>query len=74
VDDKTADMADEKRTGSIPEMAEKKALHLQTVDADVNLEDMYGEERKKKEKALVRKVDIRMMPLMMLLCKSENCM
>jgi hypothetical protein len=62
-------MADEKRTGSIPEMAEKKALHLQTVDADVNMEDLYGEERKKKEKALVRKVDIRMMPLMMLLCK-----
>jgi hypothetical protein len=59
-------MAEEKR--SINEMTEKKGLHLQTLDADINLEDMYGEDRKKKEKALVRKVDIRMMPLMMLLC------
>jgi len=62
-------MADEKR--SINEMTEKKGLHLQTVGADVNMEDMYGEERKTKEKALVRKVDIRMMPLMMLLCTSR---
>lgn len=62
-------MADEKH--SINETMEQKGqLHLQTVDADVNLEDMFGEERKQKEKALVRKVDIRMMPLMMLLCKS----
>ena len=63
-------MADEKR--SINEVVEKKGLHLQTVDADVNMEEMYGEERQKREKALVRKVDIRMMPLMMLLCESRS--
>lgn len=60
-------MADGKR--SIDERVEKKGLHLLTLNADVNLEEMFGEERKKREKALVRKVDIRMMPLMMLLCK-----
>ncbi|KAF2642332.1 MFS general substrate transporter [Massarina eburnea CBS 473.64] len=54
---------------SIHDMADQKKdqLHLATVDADVSLEDLYGDERKKREAALVRKVDIRMMPLMMLL-------
>lgn len=57
----------------VSEMMEGKGrLHLQTVNADVNLEDMYGEERKKREKALVRKIDLRMMPLMMLLCESPR--
>ncbi|KAF1849449.1 MFS general substrate transporter [Cucurbitaria berberidis CBS 394.84] len=45
----------------------KRALHLATVDADVNLDEMFGEDREKREKALVRKVDTRMMPLMMLI-------
>lgn len=48
---------------------QKGHLHLKTVGADVDLNEMFGEERKKKEKALVRKVDLRMMPLMMLICK-----
>lgn len=46
-----------------------KGLHLDTLDADVNLDEMFGAERAQKEKALVRKVDMRMMPLMMVICK-----
>lgn len=61
-------MAEEKT--SIDMVDQKAPMHLQTVDADVTLNYLFGEERVKKEKALVRKVDIRMMPLMMLLCKT----
>ncbi|KAF2021513.1 MFS general substrate transporter [Aaosphaeria arxii CBS 175.79] len=42
-------------------------LHLTTVGADVDLSEMFGEDRQKKEKELVRKIDLRMMPLMMLI-------
>lgn len=65
-------MGDDK--ASVNEMADQKgaALHLQTVGADVNLDQMYGEDCKRKERALVRKVDIRMMPLMMLICEFNN--
>lgn len=56
---------------SLHEMTEdeKKGLHLNTVDADLSIDDMFGEERANKEKALVKKVDMRMMPLMMLICR-----
>jgi hypothetical protein len=61
-------MADEKT--SIDMIDQKKApIHLSTVDADVTFAELVGEDRERKEKALVRKVDIRMMPLMMLLCE-----
>ena len=40
-------------------MADQKAqLHLETVSADIKLEEMFSEDRKVKEKALVQKVDI----------------
>ena len=41
---------------------------LSTIDGDITLDSLVIEDREVKEKALVRKVDIRMMPLMMLLC------
>lgn len=44
-----------------------KGLHLSTLDADINLDEMFGEERARKEKTLVRKIDARMMPLMMVI-------
>jgi hypothetical protein len=60
-------MADKKN--SIDTIDQKQApIHLQTVNADVSLTELVGGERERKEKALVRKVDMRMMPLMMLLC------
>lgn len=62
-------MADQKNSNEMTEADLKAGLHLQTLDADVNIEDMFGEGRNQREKALVRKIDIRMMPLMMLLCK-----
>lgn len=61
-------MADEKN--SIDMVDEKKAsIHLSTIDGDVTIQNLVIEDRGRKEKALVRKVDIRMMPLMMLLCE-----
>jgi hypothetical protein len=50
----------------------KGDVNHSNVDSDATLTELGGEERKKKEKALVCKVDIRMMPLMMLLCKSAT--
>jgi hypothetical protein len=59
-------MIDEKN--SVDMVDQKKApIHLSTIDGDVSLENLVIEDRERKEKALVRKVDIRMMPLMMLL-------
>lgn len=46
----------------------KKVPILSTIDGDIALDSLVIEDREVKEKALVRKVDIRMMPLMMLLC------
>jgi hypothetical protein len=64
-------MIDEKN--SIDMVDHKKAPHvLSTIDGDVALEDLVIEDRERKEKALVRKVDTRMMPLMMVLCRSPN--
>lgn len=48
--------------------SDAKGLHLSTLDTDVNLNEMFGEDKAQKETALVRKVDIRMMPLMMVIC------
>lgn len=59
-------MADEKR--SIDMVDHKKVPILSTIDGDIALDSLVIEDREVKEKALVRKVDIRMMPLMMLLC------
>jgi hypothetical protein len=60
-------MSDEKHS---VEMTDQKKIphHLSTIAGDVTLENLVIEDRERKEKALVRKVDIRMMPLMMLLC------
>lgn len=46
------------------------SLHLETIDADLKVTEdgVLIEDREHKEKALVRKIDSRMMPLMMLLC------
>jgi hypothetical protein len=64
----TDTMADEKL--SVEMIDQKKApIHFSTIDGDITLDSLVIEERETKEKALVRKVDIRMMPLMMLLCK-----
>jgi hypothetical protein len=64
-------MIDEKN--SIDMVDQKKAPHvLSTIDGDVALEDLVIEDRERKEKALLRKVDTRMMPLMMVLCRSSN--
>jgi hypothetical protein len=64
-------MVDEKN--SIDMVDQKKAPHiLSTIDGDVALEDLVIEDRERKEKALVRKVDTRMMPLMMVLCRSSR--
>jgi hypothetical protein len=60
-------MADEKR--SIDMVDHKKVPILSTMDGDIALDSLLLEDREVKEKALVRKVDIRMMPLMMLLCQ-----
>jgi hypothetical protein len=58
IDDKNSvDMVDQK----------KAPIHLSTIDGDISLDNLVIEDRERKEKALVRKVDIRMMPLMMLL-------
>jgi hypothetical protein len=46
----------------------KGDVNRSNVDSDATLTELGDEEREEKEKALVRKVDIRMMPLMMLLC------
>lgn len=48
-------------------------LHLETVDADIKVIDGVPviENRAEKEKALLRKIDIRMMPLMMVICESH---
>lgn len=48
--------------------SEKKEVHLAEITADVDFIEMLGADRAKKEKELVRKVDIRMMPLMMVIC------
>jgi hypothetical protein len=64
-------MADNKN--SVDMIDQKKVPHiLSTIDGDVALEDLVIEDRERKEKALVRKVDTRMMPLMMLLCTSAH--
>jgi hypothetical protein len=61
-------MADEKL--SVEMIDQKKApIQLSTIEGDITLDNLFIEDRESKEKALVRKVDIRMMPLMMLLCK-----
>ena len=61
-------MADEKV--SIDMVNQKRnPIHLHTIDGDIALDDLFIEDRENKEKALVRKVDLRMMPLMMLLCE-----
>ena len=59
-------MADEKR--SVDMVDHKKVPILSTIDGDIALDSLVIEDREVKEQALVRKVDIRMMPLMMLLC------
>jgi hypothetical protein len=59
-------MANEKR--SVDMVDHKKVPILSTIDGDIALDNLVIEDREVKEKALVRKVDIRMMPLMMLLC------
>jgi hypothetical protein len=64
----TDNMADEKL--SVEMVDQKKApIHLSTIGGDITLENLVIDDRETKEKALVRKVDVRMMPLMMLLCK-----
>jgi hypothetical protein len=64
-------MADEKN--SVNMVDQKKApIHLSTIDGDVTLDRLVIDHRETKEKALVRKVDTRMMPLMMLLCSSSQ--
>lgn len=47
-------------------------LHLETVDADLKAIDGVPiiENRAEKEKAVLRKIDLRMMPLMMVICES----
>lgn len=61
-------MTDEKL--SVEMIDQKKApICLSTIDGDITLESLVIDDRDSKEKALVRKVDICMMPLMMLLCK-----
>ena len=47
-------------------------IHLETVGVDFKAVDgnVFFENRAEKEKALLRRIDMRMMPLMMLLCKS----
>ena len=47
------------------------ALHLETLDTDVKVVDgaVIIENRAEKEKKLLRRIDMRMMPLMMLICK-----
>lgn len=48
------------------------ALHLDTLDTDVKVVDgaVVIENRAEKEKKLLRRIDLRMMPLMMLICMS----
>jgi hypothetical protein len=48
---------------------QKSVLHRSTVNSDVTLAELGGEKRQKKEKALVCKTHLRMMPLMILFCK-----
>ena len=49
-------------------------VHLETIGADLKAVDgtLFIENREEKEKALLRRIDMRMMPLMMLLCKLES--
>lgn len=64
-------MADEKN--SIDMIDEKKnPIHLHMMDGEISAANLVIEDRAHKERALVRKVDMRMMPLMMLLCKSHH--
>jgi hypothetical protein len=54
---------------SVDMVDQKTVPHiLSTIDGDVALEDLVIEDRERKEKALVHKIDLRMMPLMMVLC------
>jgi hypothetical protein len=59
-------MVDEKHSVEMSDL-KKVPYHLSTIAGDVTLENLVIEDRERKETALVRKVDIRMMPLMMLL-------
>lgn len=56
---------------STPGVIEDTKLDLRTIDTDLKvIEDVAViENRPEKEKALVRKIDIRMMPLLCVLCK-----
>lgn len=54
-------------------VVDKKEVRLPDVTTDTAFLDLSAEERAIKEKALVRKVDARMMPLMMLICTSPSC-
>lgn len=44
--------------------------HLETLGAEIRADDPVIVDREVKEKALLRRIDKRMMPLMMLICKS----
>lgn len=46
-------------------------FHLETLGTEVRSDDPVVLEREAKEKALVRRIDKRMMPLMMLICELE---
>ena len=62
--------ADNDHSGLKP-AAEVSALHLDTLDKDLKVVDgaIVIENRAEKEKKLLRRIDLRMMPLMMLICK-----
>jgi hypothetical protein len=61
-------MADEKNSIDMVDR-KKDSILLQTMDGEISADSLMIEDRANKERALIRKVDIRMMPLMMLLCK-----
>lgn len=46
-------------------------FHLETLGTEVRSDDPIVLEREAKEKALLRRIDKRMMPLMMLICEFE---
>jgi hypothetical protein len=64
----TDSMANEKLSVEIVDQ-KNAPIHLSTIGGDLTLDNLVIEDRETKEKALVRKIDTRMMPLMMLLCE-----